>query len=77
MLPLDCYSSAHNEVVGHLGVFKVLHKHDWTENHELQQTDCFNYLEYICYGGEQGLNVTTVIFAKILGITNQIFKPII
>jgi hypothetical protein len=62
ILPLDCHSLAHNEVAGLLAAFKVLHKQDWTETHELEQADCFNYFEYIGYEGEQDLNVATVIF---------------
>jgi hypothetical protein len=77
ILPLDHHSLAQNEVAGLLASFKILHKQDWTETRELEQTECFNYFEYICYEGEQDLNVATVIFVKILGIINRIFKPII
>jgi hypothetical protein len=45
-------------------------------NKTLKQQNTFNYLRYnISYEGEKGLNIKAANFVKVLGITNQIFKP--
>jgi hypothetical protein len=47
-------------------------------NKTLKQQNTFNYLGYnIFYEGEKDLNMKAANFVKVLGIINQIFKPLL
>jgi hypothetical protein len=47
-------------------------------NKTLKQQNTFNYLGYnISYEGERDLNIKAANFVKVLGIINQIFKPLL